>query len=438
MPSPSAPPPRPAPSRPLPSTPSTPNPPPVAGSRRQSSAGAVGSTTDTTGASGAAGPAAETGRSGPAGSPGPGEATPRRRTPTFHTLRVAAVERLTDDSVCITFDVPDHLRDEYDFVHGQHVTLLAPQVGDTVRRNYSICSPAGSGVLRVGVRKLPGGAFSTYALERLRVGEELQVMTPSGGFHTRLDPANARHYCAVVAGSGITPVVSIAATTLATEPASRFTLLYGNRTTGSIMFLEELQDLKNRYPDRFTLVNVLSREAHEVELLHGRIDGERLPRLLAAVAPADAVDEWFLCGPFDMVQEAQATLRGLGVDPRTIHSELFHVDKVPPPRPPRTADDDSASAQDASEVTVVLDGRSSTFLLRADDVGILDAALRVRADAPYACKGGVCGTCRARLVDGEVRMDQNYALEPDELAAGFVLTCQSHPVTDRVTLSFDQ
>lgn len=357
------------------------------------------------------------------------------RTPTFHTLRVAALERLTDDAVCITFDVPDHLRDEYDFVHGQHVTLLAPQIGDTIRRNYSICAPAGSGLLRIGVKRLPGGAFSTYALERLRVGEELQVMTPTGGFHTRLDPTHAKHYCAVAAGSGITPIVSIAATALAVEPGSRLTLFYGNRTTGSIMFLEELQDLKNRYPGRFTLVNVLSREAHEVELFHGRIDGERLSRLITALAPVDTVDEWFLCGPFDMVRQAQATLRDHGVDASHVHSELFHVDSSSAPRP---VGEDGDTPAGASEVTIVLDGRSSTFALRGDDVGILDAALTVRADAPYACKGGVCGTCRARLLEGEVRMDQNYALEPDELAAGFVLACQSHPMTSRVTLSFDQ
>ena len=367
------------------------------------------------------------------------EVAPHRR-PVFHPLRVSQLDRLTDDAVQITFDVPERLRADFDFVHGQHVTVLCPQVGDTVRRNYSVCSPAGSGRLRIGVKRLAGGAFSGYALERLRVGDVLEVMTPTGRFHTRLDPAACRHHLAVAAGSGITPILSIIATTLRVEPSSRFTLLYGNRTVGSIMFVEELADLKNRYPDRFTLVHVLSREAQEVELFHGRIDADRLSRLLDVLAPPETVDEWFLCGPSGMVEQARATLRGLGVRPENVHFELFHVDGRPPaPAVDRSGGPDAAGdvPTDASMVTVVLDGRSSTFPLAGDGSAILDAALKVRADAPYACRGGVCGTCRARLVRGEVRMDQNYALEPDEIAAGFVLACQSHPVSDKVTLSFD-
>lgn len=362
-----------------------------------------------------------------------------RRVPAFHPLRVAEVERLTDDAVCLTFDVPERLRADFDFAPGQHLTVLSPQVGDTARRNYSICSPAGSGRLRIGVKRLPGGAFSGYALDRLRAGDTLEVMTPTGRFHTRLDPGRARHYCAIAAGSGITPVLSIISSALAVEPDSRVTLLYGNRTANSIMFTEELADLKDRYPQRFTLVHVLSREAHEVDLFSGRIDADRLPRLLDVVAPPETVDEWFLCGPFELVRQARQTLEGLGVPAESIHFELFHVDGTPAPTAPTAsvAGGEPVASADASTVTVVLHGRSSTFPLARDGAGILDAALTVRADAPYACKGGVCGTCRARLVSGEVRMDQNYALEPDEVAAGFVLACQSHPVTDEVTLSFD-
>lgn len=364
-------------------------------------------------------------------------ATPQatHRKPAFHPLRVADVDRLTDDAVCLTFDVPDHLRDDFDFRAGQHVTVRTPQVGDTVRRNYSICSPAGSGRLRIGVKRLPGGAFSSYALDRLRVGDTLDVMTPTGRFGTALDPARTRHYGAIAAGSGIAPILSIVATALEVEPASTVTLLYGNRSVGSIMFTEELGDLKNRYPERLAVVHVLSREAHEVDLFSGRIDAERLPRLLDAVAPAGTVDEWFLCGPLGMVEQARTVLRRLGARRESVHFELFHLDAAPPP--PAAPAEPAGEPDGASSVTVVLDGRSSTFPLRGDGQGILDAALAVRADAPYACKSGVCGTCRARLLSGQVRMDQNYALEPDEVRAGFVLACQSHPVTDQVTLSFD-
>lgn len=356
------------------------------------------------------------------------------RKPVFHPLRVSRIDRLTDDAVQITFDVPERLRDDFDFLPGQHLTVLCPQVGDTVRRNYSVCSPAGSGRLSIGVKRLPGGAFSNHALERLRVGDTLEVMTPTGRFHTRPDPTASRRYLAVAAGSGITPILSIIASTLRAEPSSRFTLLYGNRTVGSIMFVEELADLKDRYPDRFTLVHVLSREAHEVELFHGRIDADRLTRLLDVLAPPETVDEWFLCGPLGLVEQSRSALARLGVSADSVHFELFHVGGKPTPVVEAPA---AATDADTSAVTVLLDGRSSTFPLATDGSNILDATLRVRADAPYACKGGVCGTCRARLVSGEVRMDQNYALEPDEIAAGFVLACQSHPVSDRVTLSFD-
>ncbi|WP_202865707.1 1,2-phenylacetyl-CoA epoxidase subunit PaaE [Kribbella turkmenica] len=355
---------------------------------------------------------------------------PRRRA-VFHPLKVAAIEAITDDSVAITFEVPDELADDYAFTAGQHLTIR--RTGEDVRRSYSICSPAGSGILRIGVKRIPGGEFSAYAAHELKVGDELEVMTPLGRFGTTLDPANAKHYAFVAAGSGITPVLSLVATILATEPSSRVTLLYGNRTAGSVMFADELADLKDRYAERFHLVHVLSRESTEVELFSGRIDAERLERMFRTILPVGTVDEWFLCGPYAMVVGAQELLLGLGVAREHVHAELFHVGDDAPAAPI----DEAPVDEDAAQVTVILDGRRSTFALAEHSKPVLDATLAVRSDAPFACKGGVCGTCRAKVLEGTVRMDTNWALEPDEIRAGYVLTCQSHPTTSAVTLDFD-
>lgn len=359
-----------------------------------------------------------------------------RRHGLFHPLSVATVERLTDDAVAITFAVPDELRDAYDFDAGQHLTVRTEIDGVEVRRNYSICAPASSGRLRVAVKRLDGGAFSAFATGTLAVGDVVDVMTPTGRFVPRLDPSRARHYCAIAAGSGITPVLSIVASALAVEPGSSVTLVYGNRTSRSVMFLDELADLKDRYPTRFRLINVLSREQQDVELFHGRLDEAKLTRLLQTVVPVDTVDEWFLCGPFAMVEQARDTLLAAGARADAVHVELFHVEG----EAPRVAGAAEAPADlgEASTVTITLDGRSTTFPVPRGGTRILDAALAVRGDAPYACKGGVCGTCRAKLVSGEVSMERNYALEPDELEAGFVLACQSSPLTDEVVLDFDE
>ena len=360
------------------------------------------------------------------------------RRATFHPLRVAAVDRLTDDAVALTFDVPPALREAYRFIAGQHVNVRSVLAGDDVRRSYSICSPATGQRLRVAVKRLDGGAFSAYAHDVLRPGDTVDVMTPTGRFFTRLDPANSKHYAAIAAGSGITPVLSIVATALEVERQSRVTLVYGNRTTRSVMFLEELADLKDRYPDRFAVHHVLSREPQDVELFSGRLDPERISRFLELLLPVDTVDEWFLCGPFAMIEGARETLLGNGVRRERIHTELFHVEGEQPRESAPAAGDDGSLGDDAARVTAVLDGRSTTFEMARSGDRVLDALLRVRDDAPYACKGGVCGTCRAKLVDGEVRMERNYALEDDELESGFVLACQSHPVSDAVTLDFDQ
>ncbi len=358
------------------------------------------------------------------------QATARRHS-VFHRLTVSDVERLTDDAVAVTFDVPSELADEYRFTPGQHVNVALPD-GDGTRRSYSICAAPGEARLRIAVKRIPGGEFSAYAIESLKPGAELDVMTPAGRFTPDLDAANAKHYVAIAAGSGITPVYSIIAAVLETEPSSRVTLLYGNRTSRSIMFLEELADLKDRYVDRFHLVHVLSREAMDVELTSGRIDRDRLGRLFDSFLPPDSVDDWFLCGPYAMVTELRGLLVERGVDVAHVHSELFHVGDVPPA--PRAVAEPVA---EGSAVNVVLDGRRTTVTIEDADETVLEAVLRERNDAPFACRGGVCGTCRAKLLDGAVSMERNYALEDDEVHSGYVLTCQSHPTTPEVSLDYD-
>jgi ring-1,2-phenylacetyl-CoA epoxidase subunit PaaE len=366
------------------------------------------------------------------------DASLAHRRATIHPLRVSAVEPLTDDAVVIEFEIPPELEADYSFTHGQHVSLRCEAAGDDVRRSYSICSAAGSGRLRVAVKRLPGGVFSAYAFEQLKPGETMEVVTPIGHFNTPLDANRATSYVMIAAGSGITPILSILSTILAVEPRSSVTLIYGNRTVKDIMFLEELEDLKNEHPERFALYHVLSREEQEVELFHGHIDAPRLNAFLDQLVRADDVDEWFLCGPRDMIEAARSVLLERGVAEEHLHAELFHADDAPRPvRDPAQVAAPGTSSGEA-EVTIILDGRRSTFAVDPDGERILDAALRIRADAPYACKGGVCGTCRARLVSGSVEMDQHFALEQREIDAGFVLACQSHPTTPTVVLDFDQ
>lgn len=338
--------------------------------------------------------------------------------------------------MAITFAVPEELRETFAFSPGQHLTVRREGAdGADVRRSYSICSTpdelARHGRLRIGVREIPGGAFSAFACGALRGGDTVEVLPPLGHFTTAFAPERVRHYGAVVAGSGITPVLSLVATALAVEPASTFTLVYGNRTANTVMFAEELADLKDRYPTRLHLVHVLSREQGESPLLSGRIDAERLGRLLETIVPGDVIEEWFLCGPFGMVVAARELLTGRGLPESAVHTELFHVDA--PPEPVRRPSDEPGAG---AEVTILLDGRSSSFTMGRDE-RVLDAALKVRGELPYACKGGVCSTCKAKVVDGAVTMARNYALESDEVAAGYVLTCQSSPTTDRLTVDYD-
>jgi ring-1,2-phenylacetyl-CoA epoxidase subunit PaaE len=346
----------------------------------------------------------------------------------FHSLTVAGVEHLTADSAAVTFAVPPDLRDAFAFRPGQSLTLRRTIDGTEHRRSYSICAPAGAAP-RVGVREVAGGLFSSWLVRDLAAGDTVEVATPAGTFQA--DPAvSGRHLC-IAAGSGITPVLSIAASALV-DPASQVTLIYGNRKTDTVMFAEELADLKNQYPDRLEIVHVLSREPRDVELFSGRLDAGRLRRLLTQLVPLRSIDHVWLCGPFGLITDARAVLGELGFRKDQVHFELFFVDEPPPEVHHAEAVIDGST----SDVTIVLDGRTSTAAMPQDQ-SILDGAAAIRSDLPFACKGGVCGTCRARVTEGEVDMRRNYALSDDEVEGGFVLTCQSRPLSGAVTVDFD-
>ncbi|MFE4515829.1 1,2-phenylacetyl-CoA epoxidase subunit PaaE [Kitasatospora sp. NPDC056783] len=388
-----------------------------------------------------AGPAAPTASAADTGSVPGGEASsgirPARR-PSFHRLRIERVERLCEDAVAVTFAVPDGLAREYAFRPGQTLTVRKLVDGADERRSYSICSPVG-GPLRIAVREVPGGLFSRWLVREARPGEEVEVLTPSGLFTPELGvPAD---HVLLAAGSGITPMLSIAASVLAADHSSTVTLLYGNRRSDTVMFADELADLKDRYLGRFQLVHVLSRETRDAELLSGRLDPDRVRALLAALVDVGSVGHWWLCGPFGMVAGAKDLLAELEVPGERVHQELFHAEDEPLPERDedwdRTDGSSGTPAGAHSEVTVVLDGRGGTLSLPRDR-SILDGAQRSRPDLPFACKGGVCGTCRALVTEGEVEMRRNFALEEKELAAGYVLTCQARPVTDRVTVDYDR
>ena len=353
----------------------------------------------------------------------------------FHSLPVASVERETRDAIAITFDVPEALRDRFRFEPGQHLTLRTEIDGEDVRRSYSICAPAG-GPLRIAVKRTPGGIFSMWANDALRAGTTLDVMPPMGHFSVAADAAQAaRHYLGVAAGSGITPLLSIVATALVTEPRSKFTLVYGNRASATVMFRDELAALKDRYLERFNLVHVLSREPQDIELLHGRIDRAKADALFDRWVPIDDVDYAFICGPEGMMDAVRESLTAHGLPAERIRIERFAASipkhtHVPRPLP--------QAAQTECEVNIVLDGSRRMFLLEKGRENIIDAGLRNGIELPFSCKGGVCSTCRCRLVEGEVDMDVNFALEDYEVARGFILACQSYPVTDRVTVDFYQ
>ncbi len=353
----------------------------------------------------------------------------------FHTLAVKEVRRETSDCVSIAFAVPAELKETFQFKQGQYLTLRTQINGEEVRRSYSICSSPLDNELRVAIKKTEQGLFSTYANEQLKKGDVLDVMQPIGKFYVELDPSQRRQYIGFAAGSGITPLLSIIKTTLLTEPLSSFTLVYGNRNRHSIIFKEELEALKNLYMDRFRIIYILSREKTDAAINFGRIDADKCCALCEKTLDMHNTDAFFLCGPENMIFSVKEQLEKVGVDKKKIHFELFTS-----PGGKKMADDRPEMTENSevkSRITVKLDGISFDFDLGFEGDAILDAALKHGADLPYACKGGVCCTCRAKLIEGEVDMDVNYGLEQEEIEQGFILTCQSHPRTEKVVVDFD-
>ena len=357
----------------------------------------------------------------------------------FHSLTVAAVEPETDSAIKVSFDVPEALREVFTYQPGQYLTLESQIDGETVRRSYSICSGINDAAMQVAIKRVEGGVFSNYANDSLKCGDTVQVMPPQGSFFTPLDPGQARNYLFIASGSGITPVISNIRSILEEEAGSRVTLLYGNQRSNTIMFRESLSFLKSRYMTRFHWVNILSREDQGADVLNGRLNNRKGGELNQGLVDLESFDEYFICGPESMISEVSRGLRSVGATEDNIHYELF-----------------ASSAEDAravvekhharakeyggktSDVTVVMDGRSSQFELSADGENVLDAGINQGLDLPYSCKGGVCSTCKAKLLEGEVDMDITHGLEAAELEQGFILTCQAHPISDKVVVDFDQ
>jgi ring-1,2-phenylacetyl-CoA epoxidase subunit PaaE len=350
----------------------------------------------------------------------------------FHPLAVKHVRNDTRDAIVVTFDVPPELREPFRFTQGQFLTLEADVGGEPVRRSYSICSGVTDDTLRVAIKRVAGGAFSSWAHDTLKPGATVRVAPPDGRFHVPLAPGNAHHYLAFAAGSGITPVLSIIATTLAHEPASHFTLVYGNRASSSVMFREELQQLKDRYLDRLALIFVMSREQQDIELLHGRIDRAKCAELFRHWIDVSNVETAFICGPETMTRDVVDALADAGVDRAKIKTEYFGVASGSTSAAARVT-----AAGDRTQVTLAFEGAQRTFDMERGEP-ILDAALQQGIDVPYSCRSGVCGTCRATLTAGEVDIDVNYALEDYEIARGAILMCQSYPVTAAVTVNVDR
>lgn len=352
----------------------------------------------------------------------------------FHPLVIKEIRKETADCVSILFDIPGPLQKDFRFTQGQSLTIRALIKGEEVRRTYSLCSSPLDGEWRVAVKKVEGGLFSGYANEQLKAGDTLEVMQPVGRFNTPLDPSQQKQYLAFAAGSGITPVLSIIKTTLLTEPLSHFTLVYGNRNRASILFFEELESLKNRFMGRLSLLHVLSRERTDTPVHFGRIGPQKLEELGKMIDYAQ-IDEYFLCGPEEMIFSVKGFLEQKGVNNKKIHFELFNS-TGPASKPAKQVQTGESQVQ--STITIKSDGRSFDVKLPLNsDKTILDAALQQGADLPYACKGGMCCTCKARILEGEVSMDVHWGLEEEEVEQGFILACQSHPRTEKVVVDFD-
>jgi ring-1,2-phenylacetyl-CoA epoxidase subunit PaaE len=353
----------------------------------------------------------------------------------FHPLTVATVARETRDAIALTFDIPPALRDAFRFVQGQHLTLRADIDGEDVRRSYSICSAVQDDVLRIAVKRAPGGTFSSWANEQLAPGQTIEVMPPMGHFNVPLNAGNHKRYVAFAAGSGITPLLSIIKTTLLTEPHSEFTLFYGNRSSSAVMFKEELADLKDRFLERLNLVYIMSREPQDIDILNGRIDRNKADALVEHWIDAGAIDTAFVCGPDGMMQAVAESLQAHGVPKSKIKIELFAASI---PKIEHKVQTVPEVGHTKCEVTVIIDGATRQFTLEKTKENIIDAGLKQGIELPYSCKGGVCSTCRAKLIEGEVDMDAHFALEDYEIERGFILCCQSYPVTDKVTVDYDQ
>jgi ring-1,2-phenylacetyl-CoA epoxidase subunit PaaE len=354
----------------------------------------------------------------------------------FHSLRVKSITPDTDEAVIVSFDVPVALQTDFQFTQGQHLTLRAHLNGKEERRSYSICSGVDDGDLRIGVRHVTGGLMSSWINQSLKAGEQIDVLPPEGRFFVPIDATQARHYLGIAGGSGITPILAIMKTVLAREPLSQFTLIYGNRRQASTMFKEELEDLKNRYLTRLTLHTVFSQEHMDSPLNSGRLTQDKLGEFLSVLIQPQLLDHVFVCGPHGFNDEADAALLAAGVPAEHIHIERFGVpvDASGGVTKPAVQPGDAPQAM----IKIIRDGLSREIEFRTEYGNVLDASAAAGLEVPYSCKSGVCCTCRAKLLEGEVRMDRNFALEPHEVAAGFVLTCQAHPLTERVVISFDE
>jgi ring-1,2-phenylacetyl-CoA epoxidase subunit PaaE len=353
--------------------------------------------------------------------------------PRFHRLAVSGLRRESADAVSLTFAIPQELAGDYSFAPGQYLTLRTTMDGEEVRRSYSICSGPDDGELRIAVKKVDGGAFSSWAADELTAGDQLDVMTPTGRFGIAHAPGEARVYVGFAAGSGITPILSIVKGVLAREPGSRFFLFYGNRSTGGMLFREALEELKDCFMQRLSVFHVISGEEQDIPILHGRLDGDKVRVLLHSLVPASSVDHVFICGPTGMSEDIEATCRGIGIAADRVHVERFVSEFGGRPRPKATV---PVTAPPKAMASLIIDGKRRDVPV-AEDESILDAALRAGMDLPFACKGGMCSTCRAKLVEGDARMEVNYSLEPWELKAGFILTCQARPVSDKVVVDYD-
>ena len=355
----------------------------------------------------------------------------------FHKITVRNIRKDTPVCISVSFDIPGHLENEFRFVHGQNITIRKNIDGEELRRNYSICSAPGEHEFRVAIKQMNGGKFSTWANQHLKEGDELDLLPPTGKFNTQLNPSARKKYLAFAAGSGITPIMSILKTTLQTEPLSQFTLVYGNRNRKSIIFREELENLKNTSMNRLQVIHILSREMTDSQVNHGRINTVKCEELCNRLLDISSYDEIFICGPEEMIFSVKNFMEEKGVPQEHIHFELFTTPVLHQKELAASPVKEVKNTKTISTIHIRLDGIVSSFPLSSEGDTILNAALKHGIDLPYACKGGVCSTCRARLQEGQVEMDLNYALEAEEVEKGFILTCQSHPKTDSVFVDFD-